>query len=104
MAFSIIEATRKAGEAQKFITSFSQNNVMDEERIYLINKNDDEKFDEKLVELGAFFDIYEEKFYITKATHDLSKFADYLPQEELKKVFDEGKGSRMTMKTGHEQL
>ena len=87
----IIEATRKAGEAQKFITSFSQNNVLDEERIYLINKNDDEKFDEKLVELGAFFDIYEEKFYITKATHDLSKFADYLPQEELKNVFDEGK-------------
>lgn len=87
----IIEATRKAGEAQKFITSFSQNNVLDEERIYLINKNDDEKLDEKLVELGAFFDIYEEKFYITKATHDLSKFADYLPQEELKNVFDEGK-------------
>lgn len=87
----IIEATKKAGEAQKFITSFSQNNVLDEERIYLTNKYFDEKFDEKLVELGAFFDIYEEKFYITKATHDLSKFADYLPQEELKNVFDEGK-------------
>ena len=87
----IIEATKKAGEAQKFITSFSQNNVLDEERIYLTNKNFDEKFDEKLVELGAFFDIYEEKFYITKATHDLSKFADYLPQEELKNVFDKGK-------------
>lgn len=78
----IIEATRKANEAQKFITQFSQKNVIDEEKIYLISEKDEKKLDEELLELGAFYDINENKFYIMKSTHDVSKFADYFEKQQ----------------------
>lgn len=78
----IIEATKKANEAQKFITSFSQNNILAEDRIYLISTKDEQNFEKQLIDLGAFYDISENKFYITKETHDLSKFSEFLPDKQ----------------------
>ena len=80
----IIEATKKANEAQKFITSFSQNNILAEDRIYLISTKDEQNFEKQLIDLGAFYDISENKFYITKETHDLSKFSEFLPDKQRK--------------------
>lgn len=77
----IIEATKKANEAQKFISSFSRKKILAEDRIYIISEINGQNVEKQLLDLGAFYDISKNKFYITKESHDLTKFSDFLPKE-----------------------
>lgn len=76
----IITATRKAFEAQRYISSFSKKNVLDEDRTYLLVPDNEESF-KKVTELGACYDTEQKRWYITPE-HDFAKFNEWLPDNK----------------------
>lgn len=78
----LIEATKKAYEAQRFITGGAIQ-LSKAEKIYLDSSSVNQGM---YLQMGAFFDCKNEKFYITEKSHDLSKFMEYIEETQKEKI------------------
>ena len=91
----IIKATKEAYKAQNLISKGSQLKILEEEKIVLhsvapidkekilenTDKIEGDEVANSLMQKGAYFDVNTNSFYVTKKTHDLEKFSEYLPRE-----------------------